>query len=163
MLYAQQPELRLRWRHPRGLFLRSRSSEGKPVVAAPGLTPKSPVMIVRPELATVEAPRTAKVWEEASGGADCAQAKLPILNIKITDTVFFLSKLLGRISLHCRRQGKARIVEPTLSFQTARMLALLNTLEADKPRVIYKGFQYLGFQATAPKSGGNGYNALRRP
>src|SRR6266850_2274527 len=87
---------------------------GKPVVAAPGLTPKSPVMIVGPELVTTEARRTAR------------------------GTVFFIWKLLGWISLHCRRQGGARVVEPTLS-------SLLNTLEADKPRVICKGFQYLDF------------------
>jgi len=32
-------------------------------------------------LVTAEAPRTAKLSAEPSGGADCAQARLPILNM----------------------------------------------------------------------------------
>jgi hypothetical protein len=63
---------------------------GKPVTAVPGLTPKSPVMIVGPVLVTVEAPRTAKPCAEPSGGADCAQARLPIFNMPITNKRFFI-------------------------------------------------------------------------
>jgi hypothetical protein len=59
-------------------------------------------MIDGPVFVTVEAPRTAKVWEEASGGADCAQARLPMLNTNITNANRFISKLLGWISLHRR-------------------------------------------------------------
>jgi hypothetical protein len=44
---------------------------GKPVIAVPGLTPRSPTISVGPVLVTVEAPKTAKlsavprVWENA--------------------------------------------------------------------------------------------------
>jgi hypothetical protein len=64
---------------------------GNPVHEVPGLTPKSPVIIVGPVLVTVEAPRTAKVCAEPNGGAVCAQAMVPILNRKIIEkTVFIL-------------------------------------------------------------------------
>jgi hypothetical protein len=35
---------------------------GKPVIAAPGLTPRFPVITLGPVLVTVEPPRTAKLW-----------------------------------------------------------------------------------------------------
>jgi hypothetical protein len=73
---------------------------GKPVIALPGLTPKSPVMAVGPVLVTVEAPRTAKLCAGPSDGADCAQPRLPILNMQMINKSFFISKLLGWISLH---------------------------------------------------------------
>jgi len=41
---------------------------GKPVTAVPGLTPRSPVIVLRPVLVTVEAPRTAKLCAEPSDG-----------------------------------------------------------------------------------------------
>jgi hypothetical protein len=50
-----------------------------------------------------------------------------------------------------------------LTADANQHLFTLNTLEADEQQVIYKGLQYLGFQARAAKNGGNGYNALRRP
>jgi hypothetical protein len=62
-----------------------------PVYEVPGLTPKSPVMIVEPVLVTVVAPRTAKLAAEPSGGAFCAQARVPILNRKITKKTFFIT------------------------------------------------------------------------
>ena len=70
---------------------------GKPVTAVPGLTPKSPVMTVAPALVTVEAPRTAKLCAEPSGGADWARARLPALNMQITNKSLFISNLLGWI------------------------------------------------------------------
>jgi hypothetical protein len=48
-------------------------------------------MIVGPVLVTVEAPRTAKLAAEPSGGAVCAQARVPILNRKITKKTFFIT------------------------------------------------------------------------
>jgi hypothetical protein len=75
-------------------------------------------MTVGPVLVTVEAPRTAKLCAEPSGGADCAQPRLSILNMQITNSSFFISKLLGWISHHRRRQGGDKTVESTSSFQT---------------------------------------------
>src|SRR5712664_1484962 len=80
---------------------------GKPVTAVPGLTPKSPVMIVGPVLVTVEAPRTAKLCAEPSGGADCARARLPTFNMQITNKSLFISKLLDWISLRGPRNRLA--------------------------------------------------------
>src|SRR5258708_16661873 len=75
----------------------------KPVTETPGgLRPKSPVITLAPVFVTVVAPRTAKVCEEASAGAVCAHARLPPLNMQITNKTFFISKLLGWISLQCR-------------------------------------------------------------
>ena len=54
----------------------------------PGLTPKSPATAVGPVLVTVEAPKTAKVCAEPNGGTDCAQAALPVVNMKITKNRF---------------------------------------------------------------------------
>src|SRR3990172_9214042 len=45
---------------------------GKPVIALPGLTPRSPKMVVGPVLVTVWPPRTAKLAAEPSPGAVCA-------------------------------------------------------------------------------------------
>ena len=64
---------------------------GNPVHEVPGLTPKSPVMTVAPVLVTVEAPRTAKLSAEPSGGAVCAQARVPILNRQINKNAFFIT------------------------------------------------------------------------
>jgi hypothetical protein len=55
-------------------------------------------MTVGPALVTVEAPRTAKLCAEPSGGADCAQPRLPVLNKQIISIRFFMSILLGWIS-----------------------------------------------------------------
>jgi hypothetical protein len=63
-------------------------------MAVPGLTPKSPVMIVAPVLVTVEAPRTAKVCAEPNGGADCARPRLPRHNMHIAKRSFFISQLV---------------------------------------------------------------------
>ena len=41
---------------------------GKPVTELPGLTPRSPVIVLEPVLVTVEPPRTAKPWAEPSDG-----------------------------------------------------------------------------------------------
>jgi hypothetical protein len=57
-------------------------------------------MTVGPAFVTVEAPRTAKLSAGPSGGADCAQLRLPMLNQQITNISFFMSILLGWISLH---------------------------------------------------------------
>jgi hypothetical protein len=57
-------------------------------------------MTVRPVLVTDEAPRTAKVRAAPNGGADCAQTKLLKVNMKTTIKSFFISKLLGGISLY---------------------------------------------------------------
>lgn len=62
----------------------------KPVTETPG-GPTSPVMRRAPVFVTVVAPSTAKVCEEASGGADCAPASPPALNIQITNKTFFIS------------------------------------------------------------------------
>jgi len=51
-------------------------------------------------LVTVEAPRTAKLCAEPRGGADCAQPRLLVDNMQITNKSFFISKLLGWIILH---------------------------------------------------------------
>src|SRR3972149_7682067 len=45
---------------------------GKPVIALPGLTPRSPKIVVGPVLVTVWPPRTAKLAAEPSPGAVCA-------------------------------------------------------------------------------------------
>src|ERR1700676_469711 len=73
----------------------------KPVIAVPGLTPTSPVMADAPVQVTVEEPRMAKLAAEPSDGA-CAQHMLLTLNMKITNKSFFISKLLGWISLYRR-------------------------------------------------------------
>jgi hypothetical protein len=70
------------------------------VTAVLGLTPKSPVMIIGPVLVTVDAPKTANVCEEASGGADCAQVRLSILNMQITNKSLFISKPVHWICVH---------------------------------------------------------------
>src|SRR5712664_3325927 len=68
-------------------------------------------MTVGPVFVTVEAPRTAKLCAEPSGGADCAQPRLPILNMQITNKSFFMSKLLGWISVHggCRGDSSPKL------------------------------------------------------
>jgi hypothetical protein len=64
----------------------------KPVTETPGgRRPKSPATRLAPVFVTVVAPRTTKGCEEASGGADCAQASPPALNIQITNKTFFTS------------------------------------------------------------------------
>jgi len=45
------------------------SPGGKPVTAAPGLTPRSPVIVLAPVLVTVEPLNTAKLCAEPSEGA----------------------------------------------------------------------------------------------
>jgi hypothetical protein len=70
------------------------------VTAVPGLTPRSPVMTVGPALVTVEAPRTAKLCTEPSGGADYAQAKLPTLSMSP-----------ARLALSARRRETGRTSE----------------------------------------------------
>jgi len=47
---------------------------GKPTTALPGLTPRSPVMMLEPVLVTVEPPRTAKLCAVPSDGAVWATA-----------------------------------------------------------------------------------------
>jgi hypothetical protein len=54
----------------------------------PGLTPTSPAIALAPVLVTVEAPNTAKVCAAPSGGTDCAQAALPVVNMNITKNRF---------------------------------------------------------------------------
>jgi len=79
----------------------------KPVTETPGgARPRSPVMVVKAggpggvvALVTVVVPRTAKLADEPSDGADCAQARLPMLKMQITNRIFFISKLLGWICL----------------------------------------------------------------
>ena len=44
------------------------------MTALPGLTPRSPVMMLEPVLVTVEPPNTAKLCAEPSDGAVCANA-----------------------------------------------------------------------------------------
>src|ERR1700730_8301618 len=68
---------------------------GKPVIDVPGLTPTSPVMTVGPVLVTVEAPKTAKLFAEPRGGADCAHTKLPILIMQVTNRSRFMKKVLS--------------------------------------------------------------------
>jgi hypothetical protein len=46
---------------------------------------------------TFELPRTAKVAAVPREGAVCAQARLPILNMQITNKDFLIAKLLGWI------------------------------------------------------------------
>jgi hypothetical protein len=48
-------------------------------------------------LVTVVVPRTAKLADEPSDGADCAQVRLPILNTQIANKSLFISKLLDWI------------------------------------------------------------------
>jgi hypothetical protein len=81
---------------------------GKPVTAVPGLTAKSSVTTVGPVFVTVEAPRTAKVCAEPSGGADSAQARLAILNMQIANKTLVISKLLGWIWLHVADRERER-------------------------------------------------------
>jgi hypothetical protein len=69
--------------------------------ALPGETPTSPVTTPGAVQVTFVPPRTAKLAAVPSEGA-CAQARLPILNMQITNTILFISKLLGWISLHRR-------------------------------------------------------------
>jgi hypothetical protein len=49
---------------------------GKPVIEVPGLTPIFPVTTVWPALVTVEAPTTAKLFAEPSGGTDLRPYKV---------------------------------------------------------------------------------------
>jgi hypothetical protein len=88
---------------PRAIRFAPAVSE-KPVTETPGgLRPKSPVIRVAPVFVTVVVPRTAKLADEPSGGAvACAQHRLPVLNMQITNKTFFISKLLGWICLHRR-------------------------------------------------------------
>jgi hypothetical protein len=51
-------------------------------------------MTVGPVLVTVEAPRTAKVCAEPSGGADCARSRFPIVNMPIANKSFLMSQLV---------------------------------------------------------------------
>jgi hypothetical protein len=51
--------------------------------------------VVAPVQVTVEEPRTAKLAAEPSDGAVCAQARLPTLNMQISNKSLFISKLLG--------------------------------------------------------------------
>jgi hypothetical protein len=53
-------------------------------------------------LVTVVVPRTAKLADEPSDGADWAQARLPTLSIQMTNITFPISNLLGWICLHRR-------------------------------------------------------------
>jgi len=50
------------------------SPGGNPVIAVPGLTPRSPVMTVGPVLVTVDAPNTAKLCAVPNDGAIAANA-----------------------------------------------------------------------------------------
>src|SRR5215210_1717193 len=58
---------------------------GNPVTAAPGLTPKSPVMTLAPVLVTVDPPRTANGC--AVPRFDCAQIAAPQRRIATTSAV----------------------------------------------------------------------------
>jgi hypothetical protein len=51
-------------------------------------------MMVGPVLVTVEAPRTAKLCAEPSGGVACVKARLTILSRQITKKTFFMTLLL---------------------------------------------------------------------
>jgi hypothetical protein len=72
---------------------------GNPVHELPGLTPKSPVMIVGPVLVTVEAPRTAKLCAEPSGGVVCVKARLTIRFSMQTTKKSFLMTLSPNLFL----------------------------------------------------------------
>jgi hypothetical protein len=60
------------------------------------------VQVTAPGVGDGAALRTANAEAEASGGAVCAQTCPSTLNMQMTNKSFFISKLLGWISLRCR-------------------------------------------------------------
>jgi hypothetical protein len=74
---------------------------GKPVMAVPGLTPRSPVRTVLPVLVTVLLPRTAKVVAVPSGGA--ADGRTPIVfapTIKTASVAAYTNRRAARFTSH---------------------------------------------------------------
>ena len=57
-----------------------------------------------PVQVTVEEPKTAKLAAVPGDGADCARTRLPTLNTHIVNISFFISKVLGWISVQRRGQ-----------------------------------------------------------
>lgn len=55
---------------------------GKPVIAVPGLTPKSPATVVRPVLVAVEPARTVKLVAVPSDGATASKDRAHVLSTR---------------------------------------------------------------------------------
>jgi hypothetical protein len=111
----------------------------KPVAETPGgLTPKFPVIRLAPVLVTVVAPSTAKLCAEASGGADCALLKLPILNTQIPNKSFFIIKLAFSVMSLTVREGSVESDpgtrrEQMLTIMPTSICPLRDTLERNWP------------------------------